>query len=132
MLLRFLCRILKDLSPWTPQKKCWTPPQKKNSFRPLPKKNGSGKKKLFLSVHFCLFWYPCFYPHRSRDSSVSPVCRIFSSQINSFDFLGLPGRKGSVAVLIQLLWGGLVIVNSPKGESRSYLPPSISNVLWLD
>ena len=33
-------------------------------------------KQIF--VHFCPFWYQCYYQHQSRDS-VSPVCRIMSS-----------------------------------------------------
>ena len=31
---------------------------------------------LLLFLPFCLFWYRCYYPHRSRDS-VSPICGIF-------------------------------------------------------
>ena len=38
--------------------------------------------KMALSVHFCLFWYWCYYPHTSRDL-VSSACGIFSSRDNS-------------------------------------------------
>ena len=33
-----------------------------------------------FSVHFCPFWYRCYYPHTSRES-VSPVCGIFSLRL---------------------------------------------------
>ena len=58
--------------------------KKKKKIEPLP----PNANKLSLSVHFCPFWYRCYYPHRSRDS-VSPVCGILFFGYNTFDLLGM-------------------------------------------
>ena len=36
--------------------------------------------KIVISVHFCPFWYMCYYLHRSKDSK-SPVYRIYRMKI---------------------------------------------------
>ena len=64
----FLWTLIIIFLSTTPLKKTiWTNKRRRKNY--INKKN---------SVHFCVFWYWCYDPHRSRDS-VSAVCGILLS-----------------------------------------------------